>query len=851
MSSPIAFLIIIFVIAVGIDFYVVKGLQRFRKLRREVDMGGTLSTTNIHGSINRFKHVLDAIRERLKLLIPIQWIFLVTGVASIAYGQYLMEQRSPQTIVHPIAATLNDLYRLNIVNYDNVFAALPYFIGGAVLCMLTAMPMAWKQGFVNWADTWSVQRSSQGNYQSLRVWVGSLLFAFMMFHLSRHEYSPPYLILWLIVIVVFTQLFWYWDKNKDIDLSFKIPAIDLFLMVLLLTLGFAIGAFALQDIPVTIVPDEGVFWETARSIARGEFHPVILDSGVYTFPVASSYFQAWVLKIFGISFWGWRFSSVIPAVMTVLPLYLLAREWFGRPTALVACVMMVANPYFIAFERLGYNNSQAIFPVALCIYFFAMAARRGSTFYLWLAGLTLGLGFYTYFAAWLGLVTLCFAIFYLWLTKNLKWKQTLLVLGIILLAWSVMFLPRVAYVASGESSEGLVYKIFETSFVNNFYGTAYYGEADLTARMPLIPIGENQTIFYEPVIYGELLVRGTVRTVVSLFNPYVIFEHFLVSGLAGVITPVFFLIGTALSLRYRKQLRFALPLIWVSGGLVFLSILAAFPPRHTHLVSIIPGLALISAVGLVGATQKLTELLLAKRDFARGASRILVTTVSLLAITYYGFQRYYVTMPLTYPPTFEDIASWIAWRNTTPVHLIYVGQTDVVHRVEYLVKTGIAPHRYFTKLTSNFTPQSDLNPDEPNIIFVESGDLQTMPWLNELHGFRPPVVYADQNNNIIGYVITNTNLDLNPKVGIADGLHSLIDTPVHYLFQGLFVLLVVCGLLSLRELTGWPQKEILLEIGRPQSSPQPSDLLPTGERLEFNFHLRVRIPPGKRNSNSS
>jgi len=129
--------------------------------------------------------------------------------------------------------------------------------------------------------------------------------------------------------------------------------------------------------------------------------------------------------------------------------------------------------------------------------------------------------------------------------------------------------------------------------------------------------------------------------------------------------------------------------------------------------------------------------------------------------------------------------------------------------------------------------------------------LETMHWLKELHGFRPPVLYFDQNKKIIGYVITNTDLDLNPKVGIADGLHSLIDTPVHYLFLVLFVLLIIFGLFSLRDATGWPQNELLLEIGKPRSGPCSSAGLPAGERLEFNFYLRLRIPPGKRNSNSS
>jgi hypothetical protein len=117
--------------------------------------------------------------------------------------------------------------------------------------------------------------------------------------------------------------------------------------------------------------------------------------------------------------------------------------------------------------------------------------------------------------------------------------------------------------------------------------------------MPLIRIGEEHTLFYDPVIYGELLFRGVVRSFLALLNPHIISNHYLVAGLAGVIAPLFFLIGLAVSLRYRKQLRFSLPLIWFFGGMIILSVLSAFPPSQAHLVAIIPVLALLSAVGLV------------------------------------------------------------------------------------------------------------------------------------------------------------------------------------------------------------------------------------------------------------
>jgi 4-amino-4-deoxy-L-arabinose transferase-like glycosyltransferase len=102
---------------------------------------------------------------------------------------------------------------------------------------------------------------------------------------------------------------------------------------------------------------------------------------------------------------------VIAGVFVVIPLYLLAKEWFGRVVAIVACVLMIANPYFISFSRLGYNNSQSLFPITLSIYFFALAARKGSYFYLWWSGLVAGFGFYTYSATLIVPIILCFVRF--------------------------------------------------------------------------------------------------------------------------------------------------------------------------------------------------------------------------------------------------------------------------------------------------------------------------------------------------------------------------------------------------------------------------------------------------------
>jgi 4-amino-4-deoxy-L-arabinose transferase-like glycosyltransferase len=575
----------------------------------------------------------------------------------------------------------------------------------------------------------------------------------------------------------------------------------------LLLLGISVGSFALQDIPIAIIPDEDQFWQTARAIAVGQMDPVIFDSGVFTFPIASSIYQGWVLRLFGATLWAWRFSSVIAGVLVIIPLYLLAKDWFGHTVAVVTSVLMIANPYFISFSRLGYNNSQSLLPVTLCIYFFALAARNGGYFYLWLSGLVAGFGFYTYSATWLGPVVIGLGTLSLWLWKAFNWKHTLIILGIVLFGWGIAFVPRVAYVASGNERESLVYRIFVASFANAFYGRTYYGEADLANTMPLIQIGEQHTLFYDPVIYGELIFRGVVRSFLALFNPHIISNHFLVSGLIGVVTPVFFLIGLGVSLRSSRQLRFALPVMWFLGGVILLSVISAYPPAQTHLVSIIPVIALLSAIGLVAVIESITELLFKRHALLQMPFRNILIAVASLTILYLGLQRYFTIMPATYRPTFENIPLWIARRTETPVSIVYLGQPRKASRIGQLLNTSGVSHQYTPVVINEFSPETRLT-KAPIILFIESGQARQFALLQKPPaGYHQPVAYHDEDGNVIGYAITNTDIDLKPQIGMEAGIRSLTRKPVGSVLAVLLVIVFVFGFLAWRDAPRAPAAE--------------------------------------------
>ena len=653
----------------------------------------------------------------------------------------------------------NEEFQLEIVNILYLAVAIPYLIGGGLLCAFAFVPLWKKQEEVR-ILTSSTREAPNWAYYLPRVALTTLLFVLLIFMLAQHKYTPILAWLWVYILIVQSFLFYRREKTIGTYISPNIARIDILWMAGLFLTGLVVGAFALNDVPNIMIPDEGAFWETARAIATGNLKPDFFAFGVYTFPVASSIFQGWVMRLVGINLWGWRFTSVLAGTFTVFPLYLLAREWFDRRVAVMAALLMLTSPYYLSFARMGYNNSQALFPVVLCLYFWSLGYKRASSFYYWLAGIAAGLGFYTYSASWLGLVVIMIVMALFGLIRRIAFRQALSAIAIFVAAITATALPRITYGASSDNPEPLFYKMVETSFISNFYGSAYYSPKELHPDGDGHLLGSNE-IFYAPDVYRKLLTRSTVRTLAALFDPFLVTEHFMTTNFAGGFLPAIGLaLGLSLSLRTLKQTRSILMLTWLGAGLLFLSIIAAFPPRHTHLVTIIPVLALLSAVGFVASLDTLTSELQNKWTstfIPWGQMGILVLITA--AIVFNGMRQYFIVMPEHNPPLFEDIVSWIAWRNEKPLTLVFIGtDAEKPHRIQYHVDTFMVPHKYISTTPADFNWQ-----DVPfgSVVFYEQQDERVPPPPLE---FSTSATYTDQNGDVIGKAWTNTNVDLQPSL---------------------------------------------------------------------------------------
>jgi hypothetical protein len=202
------------------------------------------------------------------------------------------------------------------------------------------------------------------------------------------KFWPIFLLIFLLSILA------YRDSLRDISVSYWISTLAL----VIFTLGINHWSFS-------IIGDEYAFLRYAQNIVQGQNYSNIGDhlfygQGVYqTHPYFSSLIQAVFLKIFGVNNFGWRFSNIYLSAVAIGLLHSVFRDFLRQRVADFAALFLAFSQYLISFGKIGYNNLQAFFLLAVVLYFArkAIVRRRVSDFAL--LGAACGVCFYVYPAA--------------------------------------------------------------------------------------------------------------------------------------------------------------------------------------------------------------------------------------------------------------------------------------------------------------------------------------------------------------------------------------------------------------------------------------------------------------------
>jgi len=369
---------------------------------------------------------------------------------------------------------------------------------------------------------------------------------------------------------------------------------------------------------------------------------------------------------------------VLIGVLAVFPTYLLALKLFDRRVAVLSSLIMIVNPYFIAFNRMGYNNSQAILPVVLALYLLYIAVERSSLFYACLSGIASGAGFYAYSAGRLALVAGLMFIGYLLVARRAskapvetpqpllqRLRPVLLICAVFIGATALTIAPHFVYVNTHDPN-ALRLKTLESLFPSTGYGLSIFPEDALYRDYSPIQF-DNYSFFFRPDLYGLLLIRGVVRSLLAFQMDKLVDTLYIAGPLAGPVAATFYVIGLIAAFKQARRQRYALLLLWFLGGVVFLSILNSFPPRHAHMVSIIPVMAILTALGVVACADFAGKYMLRWRFVAP-----LVTALIVGGIAGTGLRNYFVDVPAHYLPDAENIMDFHTLQSRDATQVIYI-----------------------------------------------------------------------------------------------------------------------------------------------------------------------------------
>lgn len=595
------------------------------------------------------------------------WYWIVIGLTFVEWGNWMLTHPDIFKIFPDAAQRFEKFFVLGIPHFGAVmFGFLLLLLGGGLFAWATSsLVLGNNQPMLTTSPSgFRLKQTSK----ALWILIGAvcLLTLFVLWRMKQDVYSNALVWMWGISLVLPVVVLVWWDCQRKSFPKINISWKEVGGLAVLIIAGLWIGGFQLDMIPDILMGDEGNFWETSRAIAIGEYKPNFFGLGTYSFPMISLIYQSIFPRIFGLTLWSWRVSSLVAGVLTIVPLYLLLRDLFSARVGWMASIMMLISPYFLAFSRMGYNNSQALFPVVLGLLLWWQGIRQRSWTLLYLAGIVTGFGFYTYTAARLGAVVAGLFLGYLWIRKDVKFKKALIFGGIFMVGLLLTIAPNTIY-GLVHSPNTYWYKFGESAFFNAFYGRAMFGE---DAIGDVLASG-NHELFYDLGMYGKLITRGVIRTFLAFNYDNLIAQHFIVTPLSGgVLVGLLYVLGLGFSLvRWRDQ-RYMLLVIWFFSGLILLSMVNTFPPRHQHLIPVIPVVATFAALG-IEALARLFEKVWPTKWSQNGLILLLVGIVVV-----YGVRDYYKKMPENYLPDMENVLFFTYTQVAEPSDLVYIRAED-------------------------------------------------------------------------------------------------------------------------------------------------------------------------------
>jgi len=183
-----------------------------------------------------------------------------------------------------------------------------------------------------------------------------------------------------------------------------------FVLILIIFLGAFLRIYQIASIPPGLYPDEAINgnngWEAVETKSFRVFYPENNGrEGLFINLVGI------FLKIFNHHHYSIRLVSVFIGILTILGIYLLAKEIFRNNLIAIFSTFFLATSFWhLNFSRIGFRGILLPFFISFGFYLYFLAKRKKSKILWFLSGMIIGLGFHSYIS-YRVIVILLFVLF--------------------------------------------------------------------------------------------------------------------------------------------------------------------------------------------------------------------------------------------------------------------------------------------------------------------------------------------------------------------------------------------------------------------------------------------------------
>jgi 4-amino-4-deoxy-L-arabinose transferase-like glycosyltransferase len=581
MSTHFFYLLVIFILAVVIDYYFVRNSQKEPK-------SPTFIESLFRDSYNTAKSTL-----RKLLSLPIFYIFALTIAGVVQLKENSLESGAICIFVGMMGFALINTNSEEIPSADLTIAN---------------------------KNTGVIRKTSVNSKYSLWLFPLSLL-AFSIFTTLdnsgnaslKHAGAAAWIgsVLTGLIIV-------FWKKEtslKDFVERLRNNGYENRILVFILALGFFLRIFLLSSHPYPWSGDEGSIGLEAMRFINRDVKNLFearwsLEPGWSFVPTVAS------IKLFGESIPAVRLPSVLAGSLAVLFTYLAAREMFNPTIALLSSAFLASYPFNVHFSRLGVHNVMDSLMSSIVFWLIARSIRTEDIRLSYLAGAFGGLCIYTYagtkLVPILGIIVMLIFLH----KKKHNFKTTMWYVTPLLVAMFISAAPQIASsLHYGNTITGRLNQ--EWIFTNGWLAK----QVSLTEE-PAIVIILTQ-------LGRTLLAFLSLSTQGMFYNspkPYL--------TLAG---SVFFLFGMGYAFSKKSKPEFFAMLAWFWTVVVLGGAFTMNPPASTRLLMTTPVTAILIGIGIYETTEYLKRV-----DFLSVRNTNLVTVIFIGLLSFQNIYFYMI-----------------------------------------------------------------------------------------------------------------------------------------------------------------------------------------------------------------